>query len=60
MKKKIMIAFSVVALTAFTACNSEGNYSSPTEGDSGTDTDIKADTTITHEPDTTTEHDMAL
>ena len=60
MKKKIMIAFSAVAFTAFTSCNSEENYSTPTEGDSGTDTEIEADTSITHDPDTTTEHDMAL
>ena len=64
MKKTLMIAFAALALTSFTACGNESNRTTEAlEAEEGTDTGItptEADTSITLDPDTTTEHEMAL
>jgi PBP1b-binding outer membrane lipoprotein LpoB len=60
MKKKI----AAIALTAlaFTACSNEGDSRINDQVETGSDisTPTEADTSITLDPDTTTEHDMAL
>jgi ABC-type oligopeptide transport system substrate-binding subunit len=63
MKKKIAaLALTAFAFTAFTACSNEGDSRANDQTEAGTDViaPAEADTSITLDPDTTTEHEMAL